>query len=88
MGSDSLDSIGKWKNADVLLANYDIIVYPRPGFNPENTKKYERVQIANAPLIELSSTFLRESIRDGKDVRHFLPYRSWDYLQQMNFYKK
>lgn len=88
MGSDSLETIQKWKNADVLVANYDIIVYPRPGFNPEIAKKYPRVQIANAPLIELSSTFLRESIRAGKDVRHFLPHRSWDYLQQMNFYKR
>jgi len=88
MGSDSLESIQKWKNADVLVANYDIIVYPRPGFNPEIIEKYPLVQLANAPLIELSSTFLRESIRAGKDVRHFLPHRTWDYLQQMNFYKK
>ena len=40
MGSDNLESIHKWKNADVLLANYDIIVYPRPGFNPEMALKY------------------------------------------------
>jgi nicotinate-nucleotide adenylyltransferase len=51
-------------------------------------KKYPRVQVANAPLMEISSTFIRDSIKAGKDVRHFLPYRSWDYLQQMNFYKK
>jgi len=88
MGSDNLDSIHKWKNADVLLANYDIIVYPRPGFNAESAAKYPRVQVANAPLMEISSTFIRDSIKEGKDIRHFLPYRSWDYLQQMNFYKK
>ena len=86
MGSDNLDSINKWKNADVLLANYDIIVYPRPGFNPESSLKYPRVQVANAPLMEISSTFIRDSIKSGKDIRHFLPYRSWEYLQQMNFY--
>ena len=88
MGSDNLDSIHKWKNADVLLANYDIIVYPRPGFNSEMALKYPRVQVANAPLMEISSTFIRNSIKAGKDIRHFIPYRSWDYLQQMNFYKK
>ncbi|HZL12340.1 MAG TPA: nicotinate (nicotinamide) nucleotide adenylyltransferase [Prolixibacteraceae bacterium] len=88
MGSDNLDSIHKWKNAEVLLDNYDIIVYPRPGFNPEIAKKYPRVQVANAPLMAISSTFIRESIKAGKDVRHFLPYRTWDYLSQMNFYKK
>lgn len=88
MGSDNLDNIHKWKNAEVLLENYDIIVYPRPGFNPETAKKYPRVQVANAPLMAISSTFIRESIKAGKDVRHFLPYRTWDYLSQMNFYKK
>lgn len=88
MGSDNLESIHKWKNADVLLTNYDIIVYPRPGFNPENIKKYPRVQVANAPLMEISSTFIRDSIKAGKDIRHFLPYRTWDYLHQMNFYKR
>ncbi|MDP3434879.1 MAG: nicotinic acid mononucleotide adenylyltransferase, partial [Bacteroidota bacterium] len=76
------------KNADVLLENYDIIVYPRHGFNPESAKRYPRVQVANAPLMEISSTFIRNSIKEGKDVRHFIPYRTWDYMQQMNFYKK
>jgi len=88
MGSDNLESILKWKNADILMANYDIIVYPRPGFNPENAKQFARVKVADAPLMEISSTFIRESIKAGKDVRHFLPYRTWDYIQQMNFYKK
>jgi len=63
MGSDNLDSINKWKNADVLLANYDIIVYPRPGFNPETALKYPRVQVANAPLKEKTSTFFLNSIK-------------------------
>jgi nicotinate-nucleotide adenylyltransferase len=88
MGSDNLESITKWKNADILLASYDIIIYPRPGFDPASAKQYARVQVANAPLMEISSTFIRESIKAGKDVRHFLPYRAWDYLQQMNFYKR
>ena len=88
MGSDNLENIHKWKNADVLLANYDVIVYPRPGFNPETVQKYERVQVADAPLMEISSTFIRESIKAGKDMRHFLPYRTWDYLDQMSFYKR
>ena len=88
MGSDNLDSIQKWKNAEVLLENYNIIVYPRPGFNPEKASQYPRVQVADAPLMDISATFIRDSILAGKDIRHFLPYRSWDYLQQMNFYKK
>lgn len=88
MGTDNFENINKWKNADQLLANYDIIVYPRPGFNAATVEKYPRVQIANAPLMEISATFIRESIKAGKDIRHFLPSRIWDYINQMNFYKK
>jgi len=88
MGSDNLEYIHKWKNAEVLLQNYDIIVYPRPGFQIDPSKQNPRIQIADAPLMEISSTFIRDSIKEGKDIRHFLPYRTWDYLQQTNFYKK
>lgn len=88
MGTDNLENINKWKNAEQLLANYDIIVYPRHGFNPSSVEKHARVQIANAPLMEISATFIRESIKAGKDIRHFLPPRIWDYISQMNIYKK
>lgn len=88
MGSDNLETFHKWKNYESILENYGIIVYPRPGFDPEKVKLYTNVSIAEAPLIEISSTFLRESIQAGKDIRHFLPLKTWEYLDEMNFYRK
>lgn len=89
MGSDNLESFHKWKNYDVIVENYGIIVYPRPGFDPSKIKIHPNITIAKeAPLMEISSSFIREAIGNGKDVRHFLPAKSREYLEEMNFYKK
>src|SRR5674476_710734 len=70
MGSDNLDSIQKWKNAEVLLENYNIIVYPRPGFNPEKASQYPRVQVADAPLMDISCLlYTSPSPRDRQKSR-------------------
>ncbi len=88
MGSDNLENFHKWKNYETILENYGVIVYPRPGFDKSKVQIHENIAIAEgAPLMEISSSFIRKAINDGKDVRHFMPQRSWDYLDEMNFYK-
>ncbi|HYQ55894.1 MAG TPA: nicotinate (nicotinamide) nucleotide adenylyltransferase [Draconibacterium sp.] len=88
MGSDNLENFHKWKNYDTIIEDYGIIVYPRPGFDPIKVQVQENITIAkDAPLMEISSSFIRKAIKEGKDVRHFLPYKSWQYLDEMNFYK-
>jgi nicotinate-nucleotide adenylyltransferase len=89
MGSDNLESFHKWKNYTIILENYDIIVYPRPGFDESKIKQHPNITIArNAPLMEISSSFIRESIKERKDVRHFMPQKVWEYLDEMNFYRR
>lgn len=89
MGSDNLEYFHKWKNAEKIVENYGIIVYPRPGFDKTKIRQHKNVVIAeDAPLMEISSSFIRKAIRHGKDVRHFLPQKTWEYLEEMNFYKK
>lgn len=89
MGSDNLESFHKWKNYEIIAENYGIIVYPRPGFDKSKVQIHKNITIIeNAPLMEISSSFIRDSIKKGKDVRHFLPQKSWEYLEEMNFYKK
>ena len=88
MGADNFENFGKWKNYDVILENYGIIVYPRPGCKinlPDNPKN---IAVVNAPLMEISSTFIREAIRQGKNIRHFVFHKTWEYLDEMNFYRK
>lgn len=87
MGSDNLENLHKWKNADAILENYGIIVYPRPGFNKESIVDFPNFTIANAPLMEVSSTYIRDAIKEGKNIRHFLPPKVWGYIDKMGFYR-
>jgi nicotinate-nucleotide adenylyltransferase len=88
MGSDNLESFHKWKNYEIILENYSVIVYPRPGFNRSKVEVHKNITIAEeAPSMEISASFIRKAIKTGKDVRHFLPAKTWQYLEEMNFYR-
>lgn len=89
MGSDNLENFHKWKNYEVILENYGIIVYPRPGFDRSKIPVHKNIVIAeNVPLMEISASFIREAIKSGKNIRHFMPHKAWEYLDEMNFYRK
>lgn len=88
MGEDNLVSLPKWKNASILLENYPIYVYPRK-LNPKaQWPKIEgTIHKIDAPIIEISSSFIRSEIKSGKNIRPLLPESVWTYLDEMNFYK-
>ena len=89
MGSDNLENFHKWKNYDTIIENYGVLVYPRPGFDRTKFQQHPNIKIAEgAPQMEISSSFIRKAIADGKDVRHFLPLKTFEYLEEMNFYRK
>lgn len=90
MGEDNLNSLHKWKNYEVIIQNHDIYVYPRLNSgeaNPELTAN-ARIHHINAPILELSSTFIRNSIKEGKNVRPLLPANVWEYVEHNLFYTK
>lgn len=90
MGEDNLNSLHKWKNYEVIIQNHDIYVYPRLNSgetNPELTAN-ARIHHINAPILELSSTFIRNSIKEGKNVRPLLPGNVWEYVEHNLFYTK
>lgn len=78
MGADNWNSISKWKDYQTLLQQYNILIYPRSGFFVEIPDAHSNIRLVNAPLIEISSTFIRRSIREGKDIRFFLPENIYD----------
>lgn len=89
MGEDNLRSLPKWKNAEVIMGNYPIYVYPRK-MNPSSISasfSSETVTYIDAPIIEVSSTFIRQQIKDGKNIKALLPMAVWNYIDEMNFYK-
>lgn len=88
MGSDNLATLHKWKNYEEILKHYEILVYPRPGNDGGPLKAHPHVKMVDAPLVEISSTFIREAVKNKKDVRYFLPQAAWEYLREMHFYEK
>jgi len=90
MGEDNLKTLHKWKNYEVLLDNHDIYVYPRISEDPENValKSHPRIHIIDAPVVEISSTFIRNNIKKGKNIQPLLPSKVWEYIDHNNFYKK
>lgn len=88
MGEDNLVSLPKWKNAELLLERYPIYVYPRKLYSEEKEFRLKgTIHKVNAPMIEISSSFIRTSIKEGKNIRPLLPEAVWVYLDEMNFYK-
>lgn len=89
MGADNLKSFHKWKNYQVILELHDIYVYPRvsEGNVESQFDDHEKIHHVDAPVMELSSTFIRKAIKQGKNIRPMLPEKVWKYVDEMNFYK-
>jgi len=88
IGQDNLENFHKWKNYEEILKKYKLYVYPRPGAKSTELEQHPNVVLTQAPVIEISSTFIREAIKKKKDIRHFLPEKAWQYIDEMNLYKK
>jgi nicotinate-nucleotide adenylyltransferase len=100
MGEDNLKSLHKWKNYEVILQNHEIYVYPRLeakgrtgeaiSSEAKNTsfKNHQKVHFIDAPIVEISSTFIRENIKKGKNIQPLLPSKVWEYIDHNNFYRK
>ena len=90
MGEDNLNSLHKWKNYEIILENYSIYVYPRTASVAEksNFENHKNVHHIQAPVIELSSTFIRDNIKNKKNIIPMLPHKVWMYIDHNLFYTK
>jgi len=89
MGEDNLKSFHKWKNYEQILKGYSIYVYPRISEGTIDTQfnNHPKITKVDAPIMELSSTFIRQAIKEKKNIRPLLPENVWEYIDEMNFYK-
>ncbi len=86
MGADNLKNFHKWKNYEQILENYSIYVYPRPGIEINGSHKNIHI-VEGVPQMEISASFIRDSINKGKDISYLMPEKAWKYTDEMNFYK-
>lgn len=89
MGEDNLKSFHKWKNHEVIIERHNLLVYPRysEGAVEQLYAEHPKVTRIDAPRVEISSTFIRNAIKEGKDVRPLLPEKVWKYIDEMGFYR-
>jgi len=90
MGEDNLKSLKKWKNYELILNDYQLYVYPRISTDevPEEFLNHPNIHKVNAPIIELSSTFIRNGIKEQKNIKPMLDAKVWEYINHNLFYKK
>ena len=86
MGSDSFQNLPKWKNAELLLAEYKIYVYQRPKFEVD-LSNYQSVFGVQAPHLDISATFIRNQIKAGKSIQYLVSDEVRDYIEANHYFK-
>ncbi len=87
MGSDSFQNLHKWKNFEIIVENYLIYVYKRPGFDVMNNIN-AKLSLVDAPLLQLSATQIRKYIKEGKSIRYMVPDKVLEEIEKGNYFRK
>lgn len=80
IGSDNWEGFPRWREAGRILSDYHLLIYPRPGYPINEASLPPHVRLAPAPVLEISSTFIRQALAEGKDIRFFLHPQVWKEL--------
>lgn len=90
MGEDNLKSFHKWKNYEVILENHEVYYYPRIAEGTVKTmfENHPKIHKVDAPIIQISATLIRDGIKNNNNVAPMLTKEVWNYIDEMNFYRK
>lgn len=87
MGSDSFQNLNKWKNYEMIVRDYLIYIYKRNGFEITKTHGSKFIEL-EAPLLQISATYIRTLIKEGKSIRYMVPENVREEIEIRKFYKK
>lgn len=87
IGEDNLTNFEKWKNHDQILDQYGLYVYPRPNVTKSEILRHGNVKLVEAPLLDISATYIRQCIKNNKSVRYLVPEPVEQMIRMRNFYK-
>ena len=85
-GMDSLQNFKNWREYQKILDNYELLVFPREDYDGGELINYPSVTVLKTPILEISSTFIRQCVKEGRDVRHFMPEKAFQYMKEQQFY--
>ena len=84
IGSDNWARFDRWYQSERILAENFILIYPRPGYEVDGNTLPQNVKLASSPTFEISSTFIRQAMEEGRDMRYFLHPAVYEALRQTN----
>ena len=87
LGEDNLENSAKWKNYEQILQHYGVYVYPRPHASADALKNHPSVRLIEAPLLDISATYIRNCIRNNKSIRYLVPEAVEQIIQMKQFYR-
>lgn len=87
MGSDSYQNLPRWKNSEYIISNYQIYIYLRPNFQVDQLYKPQH-QVVNAPHLDISATFIRETLQQNKSIQFLVPDNVRNEIESNRYYKK
>lgn len=85
IGSDNWRIFDKWRQSSRILDDYGVIVYIRPDY-PVERHNVDGLEVVHAPMVDLSSTFVRDAIKKGRDMTYFLPAGVYKYIKDNKLY--
>ena len=88
MGGDNLRTLHKWKNYEKLISGYEIYVYKRPKYSTGKWVGHARIKIFEAPLLDISASYIRDQIKKGNSIQYLVPQEVYDYLDDTRIYEK
>ncbi|MEM6299231.1 MAG: nicotinate (nicotinamide) nucleotide adenylyltransferase [Bacteroidota bacterium] len=86
MGGDNLTHFKKWKNYEQILEYYGVLVFPRPNTPPTDLADHPKIEIVNAPMLDISATFIRKCIREESSIRYLVPDAVVELIERKKFY--
>ena len=86
IGGDNLTIFPKWKNSERIIKDFGLIVYPRPGSSPHEINNHQNVNFIEAPLLDISATFIRKCIKENRSIRYLVPEKAVEYIYDRKLY--
>ncbi|MGE0590085.1 MAG: nicotinate (nicotinamide) nucleotide adenylyltransferase [Cyclobacteriaceae bacterium] len=86
IGEDNLANFSRWKNHEHILDTYQLFVYPRPRVTNSDLKRHASVKMVDAPVLDISATFIRNQIKGNKSIKYLVPESVEHLIQSRGFY--
>jgi nicotinate-nucleotide adenylyltransferase len=86
IGADNLASFHRWKNYESILENFNLLVYPRPQSKESPLIPSPKIQFVNAPMLDISATFVRAKIKNGHSIKYLVPIEVEEYIERKKLF--